>query len=56
MEYVVKFIGKIETNSQEEAEKTMFSILKKLDEHFEEYSASLEESEDEKMYREVFYE
>ena len=46
MEYVVKFIGKIETNSQEEAEKIMFTILKKLDEQFEEYSASLEEDDE----------
>lgn len=33
----------------EDEEKTMFSILKELDGHFEEYSASLELSEDEKI-------
>ena len=46
MEYVVKFIGKIETENVEDAEKVMFEILKELDTKFEEYSASLEESKD----------
>lgn len=47
MEYVVKFIGKIDNvEDLEDAEKVMFEVLKKLDEHFAEYSASLEESKD----------
>ena len=47
MEYVVKFIGKIDNvEDLEQAEKIMFEILKELDTKFEEYSASLEESKD----------
>lgn len=47
MEYVVKFIGKIDNvEDLEDAEKVMFEILKELDTKFEEYSASLEESKD----------
>ena len=46
MEYIVKFIGKNEGEQLEDAEKVMFEILKELDNKFEEYSASLEESKD----------
>lgn len=46
MEYVVKFIGRIETENMKDAEKVMYEILKELDTKFAEYSASLEESKD----------
>ena len=46
MEFIIKFIGEIETENMEQAEKIMFEILKELDTKFEEYSASLEESKD----------
>ena len=46
MEFIVKFIGEIETENMEQAEKIMFEILKELDTKFVEYSASLEESKD----------
>lgn len=46
MEYIIKFIGKIETENMKDAEKVMYEILKELDTKFEEYSASLEESKD----------
>lgn len=46
MEFIIKFIGEIETENMEQAEKIMFEILKELDNKFEEYSASLEESKD----------
>ena len=46
MEYIIKFIGEIETENMEQAEKIMFEILKELDNKFEEYSVSLEESKD----------
>ena len=46
MEFIIKFIGNIETENMEQAEKVMYEILKELDTKFEEYSASLEESKD----------
>ena len=46
MEYIIKFIGKIETENVKDADEVMFEILRELDTKFEEYSASLEESKD----------
>lgn len=47
MEFKVKFIGIIDNvEDLEQAEKIMYDVLKELDNKFEEYSASLEESKD----------
>ena len=46
MEFIIKFIGEIEVENMEQAEKVMYEILKELDTKFAEYSASLEESKE----------
>lgn len=53
MKFVVDFVGEIEASNWKDAQSKVFEVMEKLDEIFEQFDLSLEESEDEKCIDEL---
>lgn len=53
MKFVVDFVGEIDAKDWKDAQSKVFEVMEKLDEIFEQFDLSLEESEDEKCIDEI---
>lgn len=53
MKFVVDFVGEIEASDWKDAQSKVFKVMEKLDEIFEQFDLSLEESEDDECFEHI---
>lgn len=53
MKFVVDFVGEIEASNWKDAQSKVFKVMEKLDEIFEQFDLSLEESEDDECFEHI---